>query len=167
MAQAKKYPHIVYKTGVRGKHGISFESLSRKHKRFLLEHQNLRHIAHDPQVMSALFGMHRTDTKSIKHKLFWDWRSGQLRKIEPLKQSYDMVPWKCAYSGRPIMSSMSNFTPQNFVHPDYWETIGDKIDMSIVDSSVKFRIKCQELLLTEQKELLKIFKDSANPRNLD
>ena len=166
MAQPKKYPHIIYKTGVRGKHGISFESLSRSHKRFLLEHQNLRKIAHDPRVMSAIFGIHRTDTKSIKHKLFWDWRTKKLRKIEPLKQSYDMVPWKCALSGRPILSSMSNFEPKNFVHPDYWDTLGKNVDMAIVESSVKFRIKCQKLLLNQQKELLKIFKDNANPRNL-
>jgi len=166
MAQAKKYPHIVYKTGVRGKHGISFESLSKSHKRLLLEHQNLRHISDDPQVMGAIFAIYRTDTKSIKHKLFWDWRTESLKKIEPLKDSYDMVPWKCALSGRPIMSSMNDFSPTNFVHPDYWDTIGKNIDMLIVDSSVAFRIKCQELLMNQQKELLKLFKSNANPRNL-
>lgn len=166
MAQAKKYPHIIYKTGVKHKHGVSFESLSRSHKRFLLEHQNLRHIADDPQVLSALFGIHRTDTKSIKHKLFWDWRTEDLRKIEPLKESYDMVPWKCALSGRPIMSSMRDFSPKNFVHPDYWDTLGGTVETAIVESSVKFRIKCQELLMNQQKELLKLFKSNANPRNL-
>jgi hypothetical protein len=166
MAQAKKYPHIVYKTGVRGKHGISFESLSKSHKRLLLEHQNIRHISDDPQVMGAIFGIYRTDTKSIKHKLFWDWRTESLRKIDPLKESYDMVPWKCALSNRKIMSSMNDFSPKNFVHPDYWDTLSGGIDMSIVESSVAFRIKCQKLLTNQQKELLKLFKSNANPRNL-
>lgn len=166
MAQAKKYPHIVYKTGVKHKHGVSFESLSRSHKRFLLEHQNLRHIVDDPQVLSALFGIHRTDTKSIKHKLFWDWRTESLRKIKPLKESYDMVPWACALSGKPIMSSMNDFSPKNFVHSDYWDTLGKNVEMAIVESSVKFRVKCQELLMNQQKELLKLFKSNANPRNL-
>ena len=166
MAQAKKYPHIVYKTGVKHKHGVSFESLSKSHKRFLLEHQNLKHISSNPQVLSALFGIHRTDTKSIKHKLFWDWRTKDLRKIEPLKEAYDMVPWKCALSGRPIMSSMNDFSPKNFVHSDYWDTLGKNVEMAIVESSVKFRVKCQELLMNQQKELLKLFKSNANPRNL-
>lgn len=166
MAQAKKYPHIVYKTGVRGKHGVSFESLSKSHKRLLLEHQNLRHIADNPRVLSAIFAIHRTDTKSIKHKLFWDWRTKSLRKIEPLKESYDLVPWKCALSGRDIMSSMNDFSPKNFVHSDYWDTLSKNVEMSIVESSVKFRLKCQELLMNQQKELLKLFKSNANPRNL-
>ena len=164
MAQSKKYPHIIYKTRTKGKHGISFKSLPRFYKRFLLDNTNLKRYASDPQTMSVIFRIFRPTARLYAKKLLWDWRTMSLKKIEPLKDSYDMIEWKCAYSNKPIMSSMNDFSAKNFVHPDYHDTIGKSIDMSIVESSIKFRIKCEELLMHQQKELLQLFKSNANPR---
>ena len=72
MAQSKKYPHIIYKTRTRGKHGISFKSLSRFHKRFLLDNLNLKRYAKDPQSMSAIFRIFRPTARTYVKKLLWE-----------------------------------------------------------------------------------------------
>lgn len=164
MAQAKKIPTFEYKPGVKGKHGIAFKGLSKSHKRFLLEHQNLKRYADQPGVMAALFAMNKPTNNGIKHKFFYDHRTGDLKKIDGIAESYSTVDWKCAISGRPIKSKMTDFSPQNFVHPDYWDTLSDGISESIVKSSIRFRQKCEELLLNQQKELMQIFKSNSNPR---
>lgn len=164
MAQAKRIPHFEYKQGVKGKHGIAFKGLRKSHKRLLLDHQNLRKYADKPGVMAALFAIHKPTNKGIKEKLFLDRRDNSLKKIDGIVRSYSTVDWKCAFSGRPIKSRMTDFSPRNFVHPDYWDTIGDTINENIIRSSILFRQKCEELLLNQQKELMQIFKSNANPR---
>tara|TARA_R110000772_G_scaffold65904_2_gene147074 strand:- start:2630 stop:3136 length:507 start_codon:yes stop_codon:yes gene_type:complete len=164
MARAKKYPDFEFKKGVVGRHRVAFKGLAKSYRRFLMDHKNLKNYTGDYTVMSILFGLHQSNTKSIKFKWFYDWRTKSLKKIDPLKESYNTIKWKCAISGRPIKSNMDDFSPKNFVHPEYWDTLGSSVDMSIVESSVKFRIECQKLLLNEQKELLDLFKRNANPK---
>lgn len=164
MAQAKKIPQFVYQNGVKGKHGIAFKGLSKSHKRFLLNHQNLKRYSSNPGVMAALFAIHKPTNNGIKEKLFLDQRDKSLKKIDGIRRSYATVDWKCAISNRPIKSRMNNFSPQNFVHPDYWDTLSGNVSENIVRSSIEFRQKCEKLLLNQQKELMQIFKSSANPR---
>ena len=164
MAQAKRIPNFVYQTGVKGKHGISFKGLSKSHKRFLINHQNLKNYAHNPGVMAALFSIHKPTNNGIKEKLFFDRRDMSLKKIDGIVKSYSTIDWNCAISGRPIKSRMSDFSPKNFVHPDYWDTLGDNVSETIVRSSIAFRQKCEKLLLNQQKELMQIFKSNAKPR---
>ena len=164
MAQAKKIPQFEYKPGVKGKHGISFKGLSKSHKRLLLDHQNLRRFAHNPGVMAAIFAIHKPINAGLRQKLFYDHRTKDLKKIDDIRDSYATIDWHCAISGRPIKSRMTDFSPRNFVHPDYWDTLSDNISETIVRNSIKFRQKCEELLLNQQKELMQIFKSNANPR---
>lgn len=164
MAYSKKYPHIIYKPGVKGRYGVSFATLGKSQKRFLLEHKNLKTLANDPQMLLAVIGLFRGQNNSLKTKLFYDWTQDELKRIDQLQLSYDSIDWQCAVSGLPIKSRMGDFSAKNFVHPKYWDSLENGIDRSILESSIKFRQKCQELLLNEQKELLKVFKKNANPR---
>lgn len=164
MAQAKKIPNFIYQIGVRGKHGISFKGLSKSHKRFLIDHQNLKRYAENPGVMAALFAIHKPINNGLKEKLFYDRRDDSLKKIDGIVNSYSTIDWKCAISGRPIKSRMSDFSPKNFVHPDYWDTLTSNVSENIIRNSIEFRKKCEKLLLNEQKELMQIFRSNANPR---
>lgn len=164
MAQAKKIPYFEYQTGVKGKHGISFKGLSKSHKRFLIDHQMLKRYTHNPGVMAALFAIHKPTNNGLKEKLFYDRRDDSLKKIDGIVNSYSTIDWECAISKRPIKSRMNDFSPQNFVHPDYWDTLSGGISETIVRASIAFRQKCEKLLLSEQKELMQIFKSNANPR---
>lgn len=164
MAYSKKYPSLVYKSGVRGKHGVAFLTLSKSQKRFLLEHQGLKVFARDAQKLLAVMGLFRGSNNSLKSKLFYDVRHSDLKPIGRLQQSYDLIDWHCALSGRPIKSRMADFSAKNFVHPEYWNSLGAGISHQIIKSSVAFRQKCQQLLLQEQKELMKVFKKNARPR---
>lgn len=164
MAYAKKYPHITYKNGVRGKHGISFEGLSKIHKRFLLEHANLKGFSKDEQALKAVMGLFRGNNNKLKNKLFYDWTEGDMKRIDDLQESYKMIDWTCAISGKPIKSKMGDFSARNFVHPEYWDALEGSISQNVLKSSLEFRLKCQELLLNQQKELMKVFKRNANPR---
>lgn len=164
MAYSKKYPSLVYKSGVRGKHGVAFSTLSKSQKRFLLEHQGLKVFARDAQKLLAVMGLFRGSNNSLKSKLFYDVRHSDLKPIEQLQHSYDLIDWRCAMSGRPIKSKMGDFSAKNFVHLEYWDSLEAGISNEIIKSSVAFRQKCQQLLLQEQKELMKVFKRNANPR---
>jgi len=164
MAQAKKIPYFEYRVGVKGKHGISFKGLSKSHKRFLIDHQMLKRYVNNPGVTAALFAIHKPINHGLKEKLFYDRRDGSLKKIDGIFKSYSTVDWECAISRRPIKSRMNDFSPQNFVHPDYWDTLSGGISESIVKSSIEFRQKCEKLLLNQQKELMQIFKSNAKPR---
>jgi hypothetical protein len=164
MAYAKKYPHIKYKDGVRGKHGVAFETLSKLHKRFLLEHPNVKDFVKDEQKLKAVLGLFRGTNDRHKTKLFYDWVEGDLKKIDDVYDSYRSIDWTCAISGRPIKSKMGDFSARNFVHPEYWDALEIGINQNVLKSSLEFRQKCQQLLLNEQKELMKVFKKNANPR---
>lgn len=164
MAYTKKYPHIVYKHGVRGKHGVSFSTLSKSQKRFLLEHQNLKEFADNPQALSVVLGLFRGSNNSLKSKMFYDWRQNEIKLVDELQRSYDSIEWTCALSGRPIMATMGDFSAKNFVHPEFWEALEGGVSQEVLKSSIAFRHKCQELLLNQQKELMKVFKKNANPR---
>lgn len=164
MAYSKKYPSLLYKAGVKGRYGVSFSTLGKSQKRFLLEHKNLKTVAEDPQKLLAIMGLFRGQNNSLKTKLFYDWTQHDLKKINDLQSSYDSIEWHCAISGLPIKSQMGNFSAKNFVHPKYWDSLDTGINRSVLESSIKFRQKCQELLLNEQRELLKVFKKNANPR---
>lgn len=164
MAYTKKYPHIVYKQGVKGRHGVAFSTLSKSQRRFLLEHHNLKEFASDPQRLLAVMGLYRGSNNTLKTKLFYDRKQNDLKLLPNLQQSYDMVDWTCAISGRPIKSKMGDFSAKNFVHPEFWDTIQNSISQEVLKSSIAFRQKCQQLLLNEQKELMKVFKKNANPR---
>ena len=166
MAYSKKYPDLEYNNGVRGRHGVAFRSIAKWQKRFLLEHNNIRRFGKNEQALKILLGLYRSGNNSLKNKLFYDWTEGDMKLIDGVQETYDTLDWTCAISGKPIKSRMGEFEAKNFVHPEYWDTLCSSlpVNQSIVKSSLAFRQKCQELLLNEQKELMKLFKKNANPR---
>lgn len=164
MAYSKKYPKIEYNRGVRGRFGVSFKTLLKRQKRFIIEHHNIKEIVDDEQALKAIMGIYRGTNDSSKVKLFYDWTEGDLKLKQDLNESYALIDWKCAISGRAIKSKMGEFDAKNFVHPEYWESLEGSINQNVLKSSLEFRLKCQELLLNQQKELMKVFKKNANPR---
>lgn len=147
-----------------GRFGVSFKTLVKSQKRFLMDHHNIKYVVQDEQVLKAIMGIYRGSNDSSKTKLFYDWREGDLKVGNDLNESYSMMDWKCALSGLPIKSKMGEFDAKNFVHPKYWDALEGSINQSVLKSSLEFRQKCQELLLNQQKELMKVFKKNANPR---
>jgi len=64
-------------------------------------------------------------------KFYYDWSTEEFVKLDDLKESYDTIDWKCALSDRDIRSNINDFSPENFVHEEYHDTIGgDSIDGS-------------------------------------
>jgi len=129
-----------------------------------MDHHNIKELAEDEQVLKAIMGIYRGNNNSAKVKLFYDWTEGDLKLKDDLNESYAMIDWECAISGRPIKSKMGEFDAKNFVHPEFWDTLQGSINQNVLKSSIEFRHKCQELLLNQQKELMKVFKKNANPR---
>jgi hypothetical protein len=83
-------------------------------------------------------------------------------KGEELEESYDTIDWTCALSGEPIRSNINNFNVENFVHPDYHDTLGGKtVDGRILKSSVAFQQHVKKLLLNQQKEFLNIARKNS------
>lgn len=164
MAYNKKYPKIEYRDDKRYTITVDVDKLPRVWKRFMLEHPNVYHFMNDEQKLKAVMGLFKSNNSSTRYKLFYDWRQGDMKSFDALQESYSEVDWICALSDRPIKSKMGEFDAKNFVHPDYWDTLNDKIDQRVVRSSILFRQKCEELLRGQQKELMAIFKRSSKPR---
>ena len=161
MAYNKKYPKIEYRTDKRYTVTVDLDKLPKVWRRFMLDHPNVYHFMNDEQKLKAVMGLFRGSNDSSRNKLFYDWRQGDMKSFTDLQESYSEVDWVCALSGRPIKSKMGEFDAKNFVHPEYWDTLNDKIDQRVVRSSILFRQKCEELLRDQQKELMTIFKRNS------
>ena len=169
MAYNKKYPDIKRTGGPypRNRYGVRYDSISKQQRRLLLENPIIKERAQDDQFLQIVFEICRPRNASIDHKFYYDWSTQEFVKIDELKDSYEKIKWQCAFSGEPIMSSISDFSPENFVHPDHHDVINkDMIDGRIVQSSIEFRKKARKVLLKQQKDFLKLARKNSES-NLD
>ena len=167
MAYNKKYPEIKRTNGPypRNRYGVRYDSISKQQRRLLLEHPIISERAKSDQFLHIIFEVCRHRHVDRFDKFYYDWSTSSFVKIDELKESYNMIDWECAISGLPIRSSMSDFSPNNFVHPDFQDGLStEMIDKRILESSVRFQKHVKKLLLNQQKELMKVFKKNANPR---
>ena len=164
MAFNNKYPNIRRTNGPypRNRYGVCYEGLSRQQRRLLLENPLLKERAQDDQFLQILFEVSKFSNQTSKKRHYYDCSTGDFVQIEALNESYDTIDWTCALSGAPIRSNINNFTPANFVHPDYHDTIGDgNVDGRILQSSLDFQQHVKKLLLNQQKEFLKLARKNS------
>lgn len=164
MAYNNKYPHIKRTTGPnpRNRYGVCYEGLSRQQRRLLLENPLLRERAQDDQFLQILFEVSRYKNQTSKNRYYYDWSTGEFMKMDQLHEKYDMIEWTCALSGEPIMANINNFSVENFVHPDYHDTLGgDMVDGRILKSSLAFKEYVKKLLLNEQQEFMRLAKKNS------
>ena len=159
MAYNKKYPEIVRTGGPypRNRYGVRYDSISKSQRRLLLEHPLLKDRAQSDQFLQIIFELTRPRNATNDYKFYYDWSTDSFVQIDELKDNYEKIEWVCAFSGEPILSSINDFSPENFVHPDHWDLINPKmIDARIVKSSIDFRNKAKKVLLKQQKDFLKL-----------
>lgn len=164
MAFNNKYPKIRRTGGPypRNRYGVCYEGLSRQQRRLLLENPLIKESAQSDQFLHIIFEICKHKNDSKRDKYYYDWSTGELMKSEELEESYDTIDWTCALSGEPIRSNINNFNAENFVHPDYHDTLGGKtVDGRILKSSVAFQQHVKKLLLNQQKEFLNIARKNS------
>jgi hypothetical protein len=164
MAYNNKYPEIKRTGGPypRNRYGVCYEGLSRQQRRLLLENPLLKERAQDDQFLQILFEVSRYTNRTSKNKYYYDWSTGDFMKMEDLQENYDTIDWTCALSGEPIRSNINNFSPENFVHPSYHDTLGGNVvDARIVKSSIEFQQHIKKLLLNQQEEFLKLVRKNS------
>jgi hypothetical protein len=164
MAYNNKYPEIKRTGGPypRNRYGVCYEGLSRQQRRLLLENPLIKERAQDDQFLQILFEVSRYTNRTSKNKYYYDWSTGDFMKMEDLQENYDTIDWTCALSGEPIRSNINNFSPENFVHPSYHDTLGGNVvDARIVKSSIEFQQHIKKLLLNQQEEFLKLVRKNS------
>jgi hypothetical protein len=163
MAYNKKYPNIQRTGGPypRNRYGIRYDSISKQQRRLLLEHPIIKDRAQDDQFLQIVFELCRHRHVDRFDKLYYDWSTEEFVKLDVLKESYDTIDWKCALSDRDIRSNINNFNAENFVHPEYWDTLSGGVDSRIWESSVRFQKHVKKLLLNQQKEFLKLVRKNS------
>lgn len=163
MAYNKKYPNIKRTGGPypRNRYGIRYDSISKQQRRLLLEHPIIKERAQDDQFLQIIFEVCRHRHVDRFDKLYFDWSTSEFVKMEELKESYDTIDWKCALSDKDIRSNINDFSAENFVHPEYHDTLGGSVDSRIWESSVLFQKHVKKLLMNQQKEFLKIVRKNS------
>ena len=159
MAYNNKYPNIKRTGGPfpRNRYGVCYEGLSRQQRRLLLENPLLKERAQDDQFLQVLFEVSRYKNQTSKNRYYYDWSTGDFMKMEELHESYDTIDWTFALSGIPIRSNINNFNVENFVHPDYHDTLGGAtIDGRILKSSIAFQEHIKKLLMNQQQEFMRL-----------
>lgn len=158
MAYNTKYPKIRRTNGPypRNRYGVRYDSISKQQRRLLLDHPIMAERAQSDQFLHIIFEICRYHIVDKFDKFYYNWSTDSFMQIEELKKSYNLIDWHCAISGLPIKSDIDDFSPNNFVHPEYRDILNNgMIDSRILESSVKFQKQVKKLLLNEQKEFLK------------
>jgi len=164
MAYNNKYPKIKRTGGPypRNRYGVCYEGLSRQQRRLLLENPILKERAQSDQFLHIIFEVCKFQLTSNREKFFYDCSTGEFMKRIELEESYDTIDWTCALSGEPIRSNINKFDVENFVHPDYHDTLGgDMIDGRILQSSIAFQEHIKKLLLNQQEEFMKLARKNS------
>lgn len=158
MSYNNKYPNIKRTGGPnpRNRYGVCYEGLSRQQRRLLLENPLLKERAQDDQFLQILFEVSRYKNQTSKNRYYYDWSTSNFMKIEELHENYDTIDWTCALSGEPIRANINNFNVENFVHPDYHDTLGGMIDGRILKSSIAFKEHVKKLLMNQQQEFMRL-----------
>lgn len=164
MAYNNKYPQIKRTGGPfpRNRYGVCYDGLSKQQKRLLLENPLMKESAQSDQFLHIIFEVCKHSKYSGENKFYFDWSTNEIMKRDKLEENYDTIDWTCAISGEPIRSNINNFSPQNFVHPDYHDILGgDTIDGRILKSSLAFQKHIKKLLLDQQKEFVKLARKNS------
>jgi len=143
------------------RYGIILKYLPRFLRKFLITHRNLAKWSDNDQFMECVLRIQRPNS-TTSTKIYWDIANDRALTEKGLKKSYHTIDWYCALSLKPIRAKFMNFDLENFVHPEYHDTLkAPMVDSRILKSSVDFRKKCKKLLLQQRQEFLILAKKNS------
>jgi len=153
-------------SGKGARFGIVLKYLPKSFRQFLIRHKNMYRWAESDQFVECALKLQRPKIKnSSAIKIYWDRSEMTAVDKETLVNNYNQIDWKCAISGKPIKSKFMNFDLQNFIHPEYYDILSaPMVDSRILKSSIEFRKKCKELLLSERQEFLNMARKNARKK---
>ena len=145
------------------KHGIMLKFLTPDQKRFLFDNDHLKFISRNKTTMEALFHVfyHEQLSKDVRAVLNNPY-SGSFTNRHQLGKDAQLVDWNCSICKDEIKSSMTDYSPENFLCDKCQEAhSGSKrVDSRIKKNSLEFTVHCKELLKQEQKDFLRFVKIS-------
>lgn len=102
----------------------------------------------------------RKDDRAALHNPF----TGTFTNRYQLQKDSQLIDWNCAICREDIKSSMTDFSPENFLCPTCAEAHSGakKIDSRIKQNSLDFTEHCKQILKMEQKDFLKFVKANRN-----
>jgi hypothetical protein len=147
----------------RGLYGIRFKELKPYQIRFLEENALIKpHAATDDRYVQVLFKILEYETHHKDHlKLYYNNYTDRITSYEELLEDSKRINWKCSVCRCDIKSEMGNFEIGNFLCGTCIQSHGnptDVVDDRILDSSIRFREYCRDILLEQQKQYLKYIK---------
>lgn len=166
MAYNHKYPNIKRTGGPypRNRYGVRYDSISKQQRRLLLEHPIMANRAQSDQFLHIVFEICRFHRADTSNKYYYDWSTGDFSQLQKLKESYNVIEWTCALSGKPIEAKINDFSAKNFVHPKYHDTLRGSVDGRILESSIKFRKHVKKILLKQQQDFLKLARKNSQTK---
>ncbi len=157
----KYYPELrrLNHGAVKRKHGIVLTNLYPEQQKLLIENEFLKDIVNEDLIVYALFKIQEIEQQNRKkEKLWYNPYTDIATTYKQIIEDSEYVIWSCAICNEPIKSNMSNFNPDNFCCDDCSEVFADSItvDYRITQSSLDFTNHCKDLLLAEQREVMKM-----------
>jgi hypothetical protein len=143
------------------KHGIMLKFLTEDQKRFLFDNDHLKFVSRKKDSIAAIFYVfYQEQLRKIDRAALHNPFTGTFTNRVQLYKDAQLVDWKCAVCTDEIKSSMTDFSPENFLCATCQEAhSGSKrVDSRIKQSSLEFTEHCKSLLKMEQKEFLKFVK---------
>jgi hypothetical protein len=132
-------------------------------RRFLFDNEHLKFISRSKDTMQAIFHVFyqeqlRKDGRAFLHNPY----AGSFTNRHQLNKDALLVDWNCAICKEDIKSSMSDYSPENFLCNKCQEAhSGSKrVDSRIKKNSVDFTSFCKKMLEQEQRDFLKFVKFS-------
>lgn len=143
--------------------GVILKHMPRIIRHLMVRSRHIKEWSDDDQFLKCVFAMQAPSTRDAKDRRFYyDFASGEIAKLDEIKEANSYIDWICAISMKPIKAKFMNFDLENFIHPDYYDVLdAPMVDSRILKSSIEFRKKCKKLLLEERQEFLKLAKRNA------
>ena len=143
------------------RYGIILKHLPRFLRKFLITHRNLAKWQDDDQFMECVLRMQRPNS-TTSTKIYWDIANDRALTEKGLEREYNTVDWYCAISLKPIRAKIDDFSPENFLHPEYLDVLSaPMIDSRILKSSIEFRKHIKKLLLQQQQEFMSLARKNS------
>ena len=150
----------------KNRYGVILRNLLKVHRKFLVEHRHIKRWAKSDQFVECAIKMQRPGQRGAASvRLYYDWENEKPVSLEEFKEVTNYIDWQCAISLRPIKAKFMNFDLENFVHPEYHDTLNaPMVDSRILKSSIEFRKKCKALLLEERQNFLDVVKKGSKKK---
>ena len=120
-----------------------------------------RNAIEDDRFLQIVLRILEYETHYKDHlKLYYNNYTKRVSSYEEILEDAKMLEWQCCICDCEIKSEIGNFETSNFLCKDCFKAYGKQkmVDERIVDSSVGFRLFCQQVLLKQQSGHMKYLK---------